>query len=240
MNENTSEIKKSVNKRSLTVQEQKSIDRVKQRDSIKSQPLFRACETEGKESFELALDESLENREAIDLLNSCIMSATGSSRPVGLRLLSNLAKAILPSKISNKETAEQLDVLAQSMQALAPLDEFEGQLVSQLIILHEHALDWIGLDWLGRAVRTERVDFSNVYLNGASKLLTRHHETLEALLKYRRKGEQRVHVEHVHVHGGGQAIVGNVTSGGGMKPLIEEGPYNYIICRTEALSSPYH
>jgi hypothetical protein len=66
----------------------------------------------------------------------------------------------------------------------------------------EHAMDW-----LARAKRTERVDFSNVYLNGASKLLTRHHETLDALLKYRRKGEQRVQ-EHVHVYDGGQAIVG--------------------------------
>jgi hypothetical protein len=52
-----------------------------------------------------------------------------------------------------------------------------------------------------------------MYLNGASKLLTRHHETLEALLTYRRKEEQRVHVEHVHLHDGGQAIVGNVRLG---------------------------
>lgn len=65
----------------------------------------------------------------------------------------------------------------------------------------------------------------NVYLNGASKLLTRHHETLDALLKYRRKGEQRVHVEHVHIHGGGQAIVGNVTTGGGFNKKFEEGPH---------------
>jgi hypothetical protein len=81
------------------------------------------------------------------------------------------------------------------------------------------------MDWLGRAMLTERVDFANVYLNGASKLLTRHHETLEVLLKYRRKGEQRVYVEHVHVHSGGQAIVGNVTTGSGMKSIIEEGPH---------------
>ena len=32
----------------------------------------------------------------------------------------------------------------------------------------------------------------------------------EVLLKYRRRGEQRVHVEHVHVHNGGKAIVGNI------------------------------
>lgn len=82
-------------------------------------------------------------------------------------------------------------------------------MIAQLVVLQEQAMNW-----LGRAQQAERVDFANIYLNGASKLLTRHHETLEALLKYQRKGEQPVHVEHVHVHGGGQAIVGNVMSGG--------------------------
>lgn len=36
-------------------------------------------------------------------------------------------------------------------------------------------------------------------------------------IKYRRRGEQRVHVEHVHVHDGGRAIVRNVGTGGGPK-----------------------
>ncbi len=82
--------------------------------------------------------------------------------------------------------------------------------MAQLVVLHEYAMNL-----LGRAMRVERADFANIYLNGASKLLARPHETLEVLLKYRRKGAQQVHVEHVHIHGGGQAIVGNVTTGRG-------------------------
>lgn len=212
---------KVVAKRSPTCNEQKSIERIREKGYVKSQPIFRACETEGKENVELALDENLDVREAIDLLDSSILEATGSAnRNVGISMLINILKAIAPTKSNNKEAATRLDTVAQSMQMMAPQDEYEGQLVAQLIILHEHALDY-----LGRANRTERVDFANVYLNGASKLLTRHHETLEALLKYRRKGEQRVHVEHIHVYGGGQAVVGNITSGGGLKPIIEEGPH---------------
>jgi hypothetical protein len=38
---------------------------------------------------------------------------------------------------------------------------------------------------------------------------------LEALKKYRSVGDQTVRVEHVTVNEGGQAIVGNVTTGGG-------------------------
>jgi hypothetical protein len=37
---------------------------------------------------------------------------------------------------------------------------------------------------------------------------------MEALKRYRTGGEQKMTVEHVHVHRGGQAIVGNVSHGG--------------------------
>jgi hypothetical protein len=35
---------------------------------------------------------------------------------------------------------------------------------------------------------------------------------MEALIRYRRRGEQTVRVEHVHVHPGGQAVVGIVNN----------------------------
>lgn len=40
-------------------------------------------------------------------------------------------------------------------------------------------------------------------------------QQIEALQKLRGMGGQRVHVEHVHVNAGAQAIVGNVDHGGG-------------------------
>ncbi len=209
------------NKRDLTALEEKAIARQKHKDAVNSHPIFRTRETDGKETIELALDENLEHTDSVNLLSARIMEVTGSSdSTVGVHFLTILGKAMIPAKANLREFSSQIGTIAKTMQALAPQDEYEGQLISQLVILHEHAIEW-----LGKAMRTERVDFANVYLNGASKLLTRHHETLEALLKYRRKGEQRVHVEHVHVHGGGQAIVGNVSTGGGMKPIIEEGPH---------------
>ncbi|CDZ80273.1 hypothetical protein BN1013_00780 [Candidatus Rubidus massiliensis] len=214
------EQRKLMAKRSLTTQEKMAIERTKQRNPINPGPLFRACE--GSDSdLELVTDEKLEKEEAADLLDARIMQATGASNPEsGLQLITSMTKAAVPTKAKGKELARQLNGLAQAMQALAPQDEYEGQLIAQLIVLHEQAMDW-----LGRAMRTERVDFANVYLNGASKLLTRHHETLDMLLKYRRKGEQRVHVEHVHVYGGGQAIVGNVSTGDRMNKKTEEGPH---------------
>ena len=44
---------------------------------------------------------------------------------------------------------------------------------------------------------------------------------MDALVKLRRGGEQRVVVEHVHIYAGAQAIVGAVTHTGGPRALIE-------------------
>jgi hypothetical protein len=59
-------------------------------------------------------------------------------------------------------------------------------------------------------------------LNQANKLSRTYSTLLEALNKHRGKGAQKVTVEHVHVHEGGQAIVGNVTPGGGGHTKTEE------------------
>ncbi len=49
---------------------------------------------------------------------------------------------------------------------------------------------------------------------------------LDALNRHRGKGQQKVTVEHVHVHEGGQAIVGNVESrGGGFASKAKEQPH---------------
>ena len=47
-------------------------------------------------------------------------------------------------------------------------------------------------------------------LNQANKLSRTYSTLLEALNRHRGKGWQKVTVEHVHVHEGGQAVVGNV------------------------------
>jgi hypothetical protein len=52
--------------------------------------------------------------------------------------------------------------------------------------------------------------FGNIVL--AIKLLRTFTMQLEALQRYRGKGQQKVTVEHVNVNAGGQAIVGTVQS----------------------------
>lgn len=220
MSTHNKEDSKPIARRGLTVQEQSAITVMKQRGFVRSEPVFRAS-SHDMDSLELAEDPGLDPKDANDMILSRMVEATGSPNLlVALNQLTSVGTALFPAKVNGKEMAEKLDAATQSMRTLAAQDEYEGQLIAQLVVLQEHAMAW-----LGKAMRTDRPAFANIYLNGASKLLTRHHEALDALLKYRRRGEQRVHVEHVHVHGGGQAIVGSVTAGSGSNQKSEEGPH---------------
>ena len=52
-------------------------------------------------------------------------------------------------------------------------------------------------------------------LNQANKLSRTWTMLLDAFNKHRGKGQQKVIVEHVHVHAGGQAVVGTIEHPGG-------------------------
>ena len=63
-------------------------------------------------------------------------------------------------------------------------------------------------------------------LSQANKLSRTYAVLLDALNRYRGKGQQKVTVEHVHVHAGGQAVVGTVKApGGGDRPKSEDQPH---------------
>jgi hypothetical protein len=78
--------------------------------------------------------------------------------------------------------------------------------------------------------------------NLAVKLLRTYALQLEALARYRGKGQQKVIVEHVHVHSGGQAIVGAVNShpppGEGGAAETEHQPHAIANSPGETLPSP--
>jgi hypothetical protein len=65
---------------------------------------------------------------------------------------------------------------------------------------------------IGKARRAETIEKVSVYGSLATKLSRTFTMQIEAHAKLKRGGEQTVRVEHVHVHQGGQAIVGNVNT----------------------------
>jgi hypothetical protein len=79
-------------------------------------------------------------------------------------------------------------------------------LASQLIAAHNAAMECYRRAMLSEQTLVGRRE----NLNQANKLLSTYTLLLEALNRHRGKGQQKVTVEHVHVHEGGQAIVGHV------------------------------
>jgi hypothetical protein len=105
---------------------------------------------------------------------------------------------------------------------IAPKDELEGMMAAQLMAAHSAAMECYR-----RAMIPEQTfDGRRENLSQGSKLSRTFTELLEALNRHRGKGQQKVTVEHVHVHSGGQAIVGNVEHpGGGDTSEMEEQPH---------------
>jgi hypothetical protein len=108
------------------------------------------------------------------------------------------------------------------MIGLAPKDGLEGMMAAQLIASHHAAMECYR-----RAMLAEQTfEGRQGALSQAGKLSRTHILPLEALNRHRGKGQQKVVVEHVNVHAGGQAIVGNVSSpGGGDRGKSEHQPY---------------
>ena len=104
---------------------------------------------------------------------------------------------------------------------IGPKDELEAMMAAQLIAAHNAAMECYR-----RAMIDEQTfEGRRENLGQANKLSRTYATLLEALNRHRGKGQQKVTVEHVHVHAGGQAVVGTVeTPGGGDRLKSEEQP----------------
>jgi hypothetical protein len=119
-----------------------------------------------------------------------------------------------------KEALSQDDIngLLAMVDAVRPGNEIEAALAVQITASHA-----LSLRMLRKAGSTERLDFMDRYMNAATKLQRAMAAQIEALAKLRRGGEQNVIVKHVHVHDGGQAVVGNVQAGVGRSGIGNSG-----------------
>ena len=106
---------------------------------------------------------------------------------------------------------KQYRATVAALVGISPKDELEGMLAAQMIAAHNAAMECYRRAMLGEQTFEGRKE----NLNQASKLSRTYATLLESLNRHCGKGQQKVTVEHVHVHEGGQAIVGAVQTGGG-------------------------
>jgi len=140
------------------------------------------------------------------LLDAMGFAEEDSVQHILLRIVNTLAG----SGDVEKRKAKGNQILSM-LSELRPLDGFEGMLIAQMLAVFDRAMECFR-----RAdTHTSCAEMYLLLQNQGIRLMRLYNQQLEALDKHRRKGSQKMTVEHVHVHKGGQAIVGNVNQGEG-------------------------
>jgi hypothetical protein len=150
------------------------------------------------------------------------------------KIIGELINSACPGSNSQALTEQDVNAVLAAMHGVAPKDEAEAMLAAQMIATHTAAMTL-----LRRLKTCETIPQQDSAGNLAAKLLRTYTAQIEALARYRGKGQQKVIVEHVHVHSGGQAIVGSVSAtpqpGGGGTNEIERQPHAIAHTPGEAL-----
>jgi hypothetical protein len=142
-------------------------------------------------------------------------------------ILANQAvQALWLKNSSSEERDKQFSAVISALAGIAPRDELEGMMAAQLVAAHNAAMECYRRAMIGEQTFEGRRE----NLAHANKLSRTYAALLEALNRHRGKGQQKVTVEHVHVHAGGQAVVGMVATapgqpGGRDTSKFEEQPH---------------
>lgn len=109
---------------------------------------------------------------------------------------SELSQIILAAAASSTFSliglTESLNMIIQSLHDFKPKDAIEARLAAQTAVTFQH-----GMSRLTKSGTSENISISEAQVNMAIKLLRVHNETVEALNRYRRGGEQKVTVTHI-------------------------------------------
>jgi hypothetical protein len=107
------------------------------------------------------------------------------------------------------------------VKGIEPKDQVEAMLAAQMAAVHLTTMTFAR-----RLANVENIPQQDSAERSFNKLARTFTTQLEALKRYRTGGEQKVTVQHVHVHEGGQAIVGTVERPvGGAKQQSKDQPY---------------
>ena len=123
-------------------------------------------------------------------------------------ILGKLVEALRPGLFDKLEEST-LNAALATIDSMHPQSELEALLAVQII-----AAGHCGLQFLRQSHRHMTKDYIDVYGNYAVKLLRLQNEMIQSFDRYRRGNKQTVEVRHVHIHSGGQGVVGIINSPG--------------------------
>ncbi|MFN7755713.1 MAG: hypothetical protein ACK5O9_07745 [Holosporales bacterium] len=186
---------------------------LKQLSGKKPLPIFTTKEGDGGKVISI----NLNGNDQEDFLKNFGTTNTA----FGLKVMGDISSIMDIGCTSPQKREESLNAGMAIMAGIAPKDEAEGMLAAQMA-----ATSHMAMRMLHKTAMTSHLDAQQWFGNFAIKLLRTYTTQMETLQRYRGKGEQKVTVEHVHVHAGGQAVVGVVTPrGGGVQEKTAEQPH---------------
>ena len=158
-----------------------------------------------------------------DDLRGTLKNIGGSRSDNWNNIVANQTVQSLWVKHSDPETrSKQYSATVAALNGIGPKDELEGMMAAQLVAAHNAAMECYRRAMIGEQTFEGRRE----NLAQANKLSRTFATLLEALNRHRGKAQQKVTVEHVHVHAGGQAVVGVVEPpGGGDRAKSEFQPH---------------
>jgi hypothetical protein len=125
-------------------------------------------------------------------------------------LLNQLGNSLRLSDSDEEQRDHACRATISGLVGIDPKDELEGMIAAQLIAGHNAAMEC----YRRAMLPNQPFEGRRENLTQANKLSRTFALLLDALNRHRGKGQQKVTVEHVHVHSGAQAIVGMVETQG--------------------------
>lgn len=163
-------------------------------------------EEKGEVGFRIAAPRGTEEEKS-HLLGAALLNSVGANNVKFAGSLFSSCFHAVNDNLQGSQLVEKANDILTALNSFKPADEFEGMLITRLITLHFQSMAFIS--------RTKSNDDLTIDLNinRSTKLMRLYNETLETLMRYRRKGEQKVTVQHVTIENGGKAVVGGVFEG---------------------------
>jgi hypothetical protein len=122
-------------------------------------------------------------------------------------LLDQVLRVCLPHNHPERESLTR--AVMSLLEELQPSSALEGLLCAQMAACH-----FLAMEQLAKSAGALVLTTQQLHLQLGTKLTRTFVTQIETLLKLKgRSHQQKVVVEHVHVHQGGQAIVGQVNEG---------------------------
>ncbi len=143
-----------------------------------------------------------EGNQFIETYRATISKATGAlNEKLGIQFIKQ-AREATPF---GREFSSIAEAVSASLLEMEPADPIEGMIITQLVAIHNQLMEF-----MKRAIEKDAFYHEiDTNINRYAKLNIRFLNTLELLIKYRKRGDQTLNVENLTINQDGKAIIGN-------------------------------